>query len=51
MPVTERDLEEFGRFAAEQLRNSGADSLQELVNEWDKLQRWNERPRGMDAPC
>ena len=43
MPVTERDLEEFGRFAAEQLRNSGADSLQELVNEWDKLQRWNER--------
>ncbi len=43
MSVTEKDLEDFGRFAAEQLKNGGAGSLQELVSEWDKLQRWNER--------
>ena len=43
MSVTEKDLEEFGRFAAKQLKNGGAESLQELVSEWDKLQRWNER--------
>lgn len=43
MAVTEKDLEEFGRFATEQLKNGGAESLQELVTEWDKLKRWNER--------
>ncbi len=43
MAVTEKDLEDFGRFAAEQLKNGGAESLQELVTEWDKLKRWNER--------
>ena len=43
MSVTEKDLEDFGRFAAEQLKNGGAESLHELVSEWDKLRRWNER--------
>ncbi len=43
MSVTEKDLEDFGRFAAEQLKNGAAESLQELVSEWGKLQRWNER--------
>ncbi len=43
MPVTEQDLEEFRRFAAERLENGGAESLQELVAEWEKLRRWNER--------
>ncbi len=43
MAVTEKDLDEFGRFAAEQLKNGGAESLQELVTEWNKLQTWNER--------
>ncbi len=43
MSVTEKDLDEFGRFAAEQVKKGGAESLQELVSEWDKLQRWNER--------
>ena len=43
MAVTEKDLEDFGRFAAEQLKNGGAESLQELVTEWDKLKRWDER--------
>ena len=41
--VTEKDLDEFGRFAAEQVRKGAAESLQELVSEWEKLQRWNER--------
>ena len=43
MSVTEQDLEAFGRFAAEQLRNGGAESLEELLSEWRKFQRWNER--------
>ena len=43
MPVTAKDLEDFGRFAAEHLKNGCAESLQELASEWDKLQRWNER--------
>jgi hypothetical protein len=43
MSVTEKDLEDFGGFAAERLKNGGAESLQELVCEWHKLQRWNER--------
>ncbi len=43
MSVTEKDLEDFRRFAAEQLQNGGAESLHELVSEWDKLRRWNER--------
>ena len=43
MSVTEQDLAAFGRFAAEQLRNGGEASLEELLSEWRKLQRWNER--------
>ena len=43
MWVTEQDLEAFGRFAAEQLRNGGADSLEQLLSQWRKFQRWNER--------
>ena len=43
MSVTEQDLEAFGQFAAEQLRNGGAESLEELLSEWRKFQRWNER--------
>jgi hypothetical protein len=43
MSVTEQDLEALGRFAAEQLRNGGADSLEELRSAWRKFQRWNER--------
>jgi hypothetical protein len=43
MSVTEQDLEAFGRFAAEQLRNGGAQSLEELLSEWRKFQRWSER--------
>ena len=43
MSVTEQDLDAFGRFAAERLRNGGTDSLEELLSEWRKFQRWNER--------
>lgn len=43
MAVTEQDLDDFGRFAAEQLKNGGAESLQELAMEWEKLKRWHER--------
>jgi len=43
VPVTERELDEFGLFAAERVKRGSARSLQELVSEWDKLQRWNER--------
>jgi hypothetical protein len=43
MSVTEQELEAFQLFAAEQLGNGGADSLEELLSEWRKLQRWNER--------
>jgi hypothetical protein len=43
MSVTEQDLEAFGRLAAEQLRNGGAESLEELLSEWRKFERWNER--------
>jgi hypothetical protein len=43
MSVTEQDLEAFGRFATERLRNGGAESLEEVLSEWRKFQRWNER--------
>lgn len=43
MSVTEQDLEAFRLFAAEQLGNGGAESLEELLGEWRKPQRWNER--------
>jgi len=43
MSVTEKELEAFERFAAEQLRDGGADSLEELLSEWRKFQRFSER--------
>jgi len=42
MPVTEKELEDFGRFASQQVRNGQAQSMQELVRDWEKLRRWHE---------
>jgi len=42
MAVTEKELEDFGRFAAQQVRAGEAQSLQELVSDWEKLRRWQE---------
>ena len=34
MSVTQEDLQDFNRFAGEQLAGGGAESLVELVNQW-----------------
>ncbi|MFQ5734883.1 MAG: hypothetical protein ACE5KM_23355 [Planctomycetaceae bacterium] len=35
MPITKGDLLDFHRFAGEKLDNGGAESLQELVSQWE----------------
>jgi len=42
MAVTEKELEDFGRFAAQQVRDGEAQSLRDLVSDWEKLRRWHE---------
>ncbi len=41
MAVTEEDLKEFNRFAAEKLANGGAESFSQLAAEWDELREVN----------
>lgn len=45
MPLTKDDLEDFSRFASERLENAEAESLDELVTEWEKRRRWHEGNR------
>ena len=35
MPVTHNDLEHFHQFASEKLGNGGAESLRQLVSQWE----------------
>ena len=41
MPVTRDDIQDFNRFVDERLANGGADSLRELVAEWEERQEVN----------
>lgn len=41
MPVTREDIQSFNRFVDERLANGGADSLRELVAEWEERQEVN----------
>ncbi len=41
MAVTEKDLAEFNRFADEKISNGGADSLRDLLTEWEERQQAN----------
>ena len=41
MPVTRDDIQDFNRFVDERLANGGADSLRELVVEWEERQEVN----------
>ena len=38
MPVTTDDIQNFHRFVDEKLANGGADSLRQLVAEWEERQ-------------
>jgi len=38
MPVTKDDIQDFHRFVDEKLANGGADSLRQLVAEWEERQ-------------
>jgi len=41
MPVTKDDIQDFHRFVDERLSNGGADSLRQLVAEWEERQEAN----------
>ena len=41
MAVTKDDIQEFNRFVDEKLANGGADSLRQLVAEWEERQEVN----------
>lgn len=41
MAVTKNDIQEFNRFVDNKLANGGADSLRQLVAEWEERQEVN----------
>lgn len=41
MSVTKDDIQDFNRFVDEKLANGGADSLRQLVTEWEERQQVN----------